>query len=243
MPIMAVLCALSYGCGSGPPSTKDRTSQHPGGKVCTERPPTSYNASAESRLNVALPLLGKTDAQAEGMIKGYLSQEAGGTKEGADIGDILNHICQLASNGNWSEERTARLVEVAIMAGAQGQSNLNKGSGPPAEESPSMRLAKFCKQPIVGLSRQPEAFVPIWVGLLAHLKGEKFPPDRDLQSLYNLKGRFRDYYNAPEDFFSESLYTLKCLEDIGEVKLEKLGTTGTYGGKVFKNQRIVFRSP
>ena len=110
-------------------------------------------------------------------------------------------------------------------------------------ESPSMRLAKTCKQPVVGLRRQPEAFVPIWVGLLIGLKGEKFPPDRDLQSLYNLKGRYRDYYNTPDDFFSESLYTLKCLEDVGEIKLEKLGTTGTYGGKVFENQRIDFGEP
>ena len=110
-------------------------------------------------------------------------------------------------------------------------------------ESPSMRLAKTCKQPVVGLRRQPEAFVPMWAGLLIGLKGEKFPPDRDLQSLYNLKGRYRDYYNTPDDFFSESLYTLKCLEDVGEIKLEKLGTTGTYGGKVFENQRIDFGEP
>ena len=107
-------------------------------------------------------------------------------------------------------------------------------------ESQSMRLAKTCKQPVVGLRRQPEAFVPMWVDLSNALRREKFPPDRDLQSLYNLKGRYRDYYNTPDDFFSESLYTLKCLEDVGEIRLEKLGTTGTYGGKVFENQRIDF---
>lgn len=110
------------------------------------------------------------------------------------------------------------------------------------QESPAMRLAKSCKQPIDGLKRQPETFVPIWVDLLVKLKGEKFSADRDLQSLYNLKSRYRDYYNAPEDFFSESLYTLKCLEDVGEVKLEKLGTTGKYQNMDFDNQRILFKT-
>jgi hypothetical protein len=110
-------------------------------------------------------------------------------------------------------------------------------------ESPSMRLAKICTQPVVGLRRQPEEFVPIWMGILLKLKGEKFPSDRDLQSLYNLKGRYRDYYNTPDDFFSESLYTLKCLEDVGEIKLQQLGATGKQGDKVFKNQRIIFKSP
>ena len=111
------------------------------------------------------------------------------------------------------------------------------------QESPAMRLAKSCTQPIVGLRRQPEEFVPIWMGILLKLKGEKFPPDRDLQNLYNIKGRYGDYYNTPEDFFSESLYTIKCLQDVGEIKLQQLGASGKQGDKVFENQRIIFKSP
>jgi hypothetical protein len=245
VPIMAVLCSLFYGC-KGPPTTGDRTVQHPDGKACTERPPASYNASAESRLKATLPLAGKTEAQAEASIQAYLRQEAGGTKKGEDVGDILNHICQMASNGNWSEAGTQRLVEMTI-AGWAGKETEDKkgtaGAGPTPKESPAIRLAKSCKQPIVGLNRRPEAFLPIWIELLLRLRDDKFPPDRDLQNLYNIKSRRRDSYNAPEDFFSESLYTLKCLEDVGELKLESLGTTGTYGGKVFENQRIVFRDP
>jgi hypothetical protein len=106
-----------------------------------------------------------------------------------------------------------------------------------------IRFAKACKKPVDGLNRQPESFVPLWLDMLRLLYKEKFAPDRDLLNLYRIKGRYRDPYPAPEGFFRESLYTLKCLEDAGEMKLEKLGTTSTYGGKPFENQRIVFRSP
>lgn len=103
-----------------------------------------------------------------------------------------------------------------------------------------IRLAQSCKQPMAGLRRQPEDFFPTWHAFLFYLKREKFPPDRDLLNLYLIKGRYKDSYNLPEDFFSESLYTIKCLEDVDAAKLEKLGTTATYGGKVFDNQRIIF---
>ena len=82
------------------------------------------------------------------------------------------------------------------------------------QESLSDRLVRTCKQPLDGLNRQPQEFVPIWLGPLRQLHRE--------------------------DFFRESLYTLKCLEDAGEVKLEKLGTTGKREDKVFENQRIIF---
>lgn len=110
-------------------------------------------------------------------------------------------------------------------------------------ESSEIRFAKSCKQPVDGLGRQPESFVPIWLDMVRLLYKEKFPPDRDLLNLYRIKGRYRDPYNAPDDFFRESLYTLKCLEDAGQIKLEKLGTTSTFGGKVFENQRIDFGEP
>jgi hypothetical protein len=109
-------------------------------------------------------------------------------------------------------------------------------------ESSEIRFAKSCKQPVDGLRRQPESFVPIWLDILRVLYKEKFPPDRDLLNLYSIKDRYRDPYHTPDDFFRESLYTLKCLEDTGEMKLEKLGTTSTYGGKAFDNQRIIFKS-
>lgn len=99
----------------------------------------------------------------------------------------------------------------------QGQSNLtNKGtagSGQPPEESPSTRLAKSCKQPLIGLRRPPAAFLGIWLSVLNELKTQRFPPDHDLVNLYKFKSRRRDNANQPDDFFRESLYTLKCLED------------------------------
>lgn len=65
-----------------------------------------------------------------------------------------------------------------------------------------IRLAQSCKQPIVGLRRQPEEFFPLWYGFLGYLKKEKFPQDRDLLNLYQIKGGYRDpRYNTLEDFF------------------------------------------
>lgn len=115
------------------------------------------------------------------------------------------------------------------------------GSAKATQESLSTYLVRTCKQPPVGLNRRPEYFVPYWFEYLHKLKEEKFPAGRDLQSLYYIKGRYRDHLYTPEDVFSESLYTLKCLEEMGEVKLEKLGTTGKYQEKAFENQRIVFQ--
>src|SRR5207249_4608674 len=121
----------------------------------------------------------------------------------------------------------------------QGQPN------PPApKESLAMRLAKVCKQPVVGLTRRPEAFLPIWIEILLRLKDTKFEPDRTLQNLYKIKDRIRDpEYSTADDFIRESLYTLRCLEDVGEVKLKNLGTHEKYLGKDFENQLIVFKSP
>lgn len=111
------------------------------------------------------------------------------------------------------------------------------------QESLEDRLVRTCKQPTVGLKMQPAYFVPIWLGYLRGLKQKKFPPDRDLQNLYHIKGRYRDDLYVPEDIFSTSLYTLRCLQDMGALQLEKLGTTGKYGETVFDNQRIVFSNP
>jgi hypothetical protein len=130
--IMAVVCFLPYGC-SGPLSTKDRTiaqPPQPGGtgplKVCTERVPDYYNAAVDSRVKAALPLAGKTEAQAEASIQAYLRQEAGGTKSGKDLQDILTHICQMANNGNWSEATTERIINRFIDRWGGGESEARK---------------------------------------------------------------------------------------------------------------------
>lgn len=112
------------------------------------------------------------------------------------------------------------------------------------QESLSDRLIRTCEQPTVGLKKEPTFFVPLWVSYLRALKHENAPSERDLQSLYNIKGRYRDHLYNAEDVFSTSLYTLKCLEEMGELRFEKLGTTGKMGdNKSFDNQRIVFLAP
>jgi hypothetical protein len=160
-----------------------------------------------------------------------------GNPEMVDYFTRMTHF--FARQPNINEQLQWRQTNPFPKIAAQGTT----GSGPTPEEPLAIRLAKVCKQPVVGLTRRPQAFLPIWIEILLRLRDDKFPPDRDLQNLYNIKSRIRDTYNAPDDFFRESIYTVKCLEDVGELKLESLGTTGTYGGKVFENQRIIFRNP
>ena len=115
VPIMAVVGLLSYGC-KGPESTQARSVPHPpqpGGtevlKVCTERP-QSYTASVESQLKAVLPLLGKSDVEAEGTVKAFLSQQPRGTQRGEELNNYLFYICQMSNNGKWSEATTERLI-------------------------------------------------------------------------------------------------------------------------------------
>ena len=111
----------------------------------------------ENRLRAALPLAGKTEAQAEASLQAYLSQDAGGTKEGADVGDILNHICQMASNGNWSEAGTQRLVETALAGWAGKKSESTAGSPTTPKEPLEVTLAKSCKQSTDGLNQHEKS--------------------------------------------------------------------------------------
>ena len=80
-------------------------------KVCTEQPPASYTSSVENRLKADLPLLGTTEAQAEGVISSYLEQKSGVTETGEDVAAYTFYICQMAHNGGWSEAGTARLID------------------------------------------------------------------------------------------------------------------------------------
>jgi hypothetical protein len=104
-------------------------------------------------------------------------------------------------------------------------------------------LLKTCDQSIVGLKRRPDVFLPAWRSVVDRLHKERLASAHDLLNLYNLKIRMRDEPNDPEDLFREALFTLKCLEDVGELRMEKLGTTSTYWGKNFENQMIIFRNP
>jgi hypothetical protein len=122
VPIAVVLCSLSSGC-SGPPTTQERTIQQADGKRCLERPP-SYDAAAESRLKLTLPLTGVSEAEADATLQGYVSQKAGGTTRGEDLQNELNHLCLMANNGRWNEATTARLFEMLILDSKSRESNV-----------------------------------------------------------------------------------------------------------------------
>ena len=114
LPGLFCFCLFLLSACSSPstaPSTSERSvHQDSQRKVCTERPPESYTSSVETRLKAELPLLGKSEAQAEGTVKSYLQQKSGGTKNSADRATSLFYICQMANNGGWGEERTERLL-------------------------------------------------------------------------------------------------------------------------------------
>jgi hypothetical protein len=137
VPIMAVMCLLAYGC-KGPPSTGDREINQTGEKgtlkICLERAPAFYNAEVDSRLKAALPLAGKTEAQAEASVQAYLRQEAGGTKRGQDLQDYMNHICLMANNGNWSEATTERLLVLGIKTFGGEETGTKTEQGKPKVE-------------------------------------------------------------------------------------------------------------
>lgn len=112
--LAAAIPLISIGC-TGTPGTQERTVQQGGTgtvKVCTERPPSTYTASVERRLKASLPLAGKTEAQAEGVIREHLNQEAGSTKIGEDLQSYMFYLCQMANNGGWSEGTTERLINL-----------------------------------------------------------------------------------------------------------------------------------
>lgn len=120
LPVMALLCCLAVGCQNRPPSTADRSIPHPPQpdgsvlKICTERVPDFYTSSVDANVKAALPLSGKTAAQAEAAVDSYVKQESGGTSSGKDLQDYLRYICQMANNGKWSEATTERLINKMV---------------------------------------------------------------------------------------------------------------------------------
>lgn len=93
------------------PDTQSRTVyQNEGQKACTEKRPARYTSDFESRLKAVLPLVGKTGAEAEGLIKSFLSQQFGGTRFGEDLQGYLFYICQMSNSGKWSADETLRAI-------------------------------------------------------------------------------------------------------------------------------------
>jgi len=103
----------------------------------------------------------------------------------------------------------------------------------PAAEKP-------CEQSLVGLKRQPEVFLPTWRSLVTSLRKNRLI--HDLQNLFEVWGRIPVGLTG-KDLIQEAIFTLNCMAQKGELKLEKLGTTGRFWGEDFENQRIIFRNP
>ena len=100
--------------------------------------------------------------------------------------------------------------------------------------------ADTCEQPLSTLKRRPEAFVPGWLSVLNRLRKER--NTYDLRNLFEVWGRIPVGLTG-KDLIQEATYTLNCLAEDGQLKMEKLGVTSRYWGEDFENQMIIFRNP
>jgi hypothetical protein len=174
-----------------------------------------------------------------------------GNPEMVDYFTRLTHF--LARQPSISDQLQWRQANPFPKASGQGPSILNnngiadfsltgEGAHPDVGALASARLARMCTQSITGLKRPPEIFLHEWRSVANRLRKERLPAEHDLLNLYSLKARLRHEPSDPRDLFLEALFTLKCLEDIGELQLKKTDLEKTYWGVNFKNHLIIFRN-
>ena len=97
-----------------------------------------------------------------------------------------------------------------------------------------------CHQSIAGLKSQPKVFVLEWRSVLERLHNER--TTYDLRNLYQVWGRI-PVGLTQKYLIQEATYTLNCLAEEGQLKMEKLGVTSKYLGEDFENQMIIFTNP
>jgi len=83
-------------------------------------------------------------------------------------------------------------------------------------------------------------FVPDWIFHLNSLRRER--NTYDLQNLFEVAGRIPVGLTG-KDLIQEATFTLNCLSDRRELRMERLGASGRYWGEDFENRRITFLKP
>jgi hypothetical protein len=125
--------------------------------------------------------------------------------------------------------------------GSETRSRVDPPVMPPQQPEMKQPAAeKSCEQSLVGLKRPPEVFLPTWRSVVNSLRKNRLI--HDLQNLFEVWGRIPVGLTG-KDLIYEALFTLNCMGDRGELRMEQLGTTGRYWGENFENQMIVFRNP
>jgi hypothetical protein len=104
---------------------------------------------------------------------------------------------------------------------------------------PQPSLLAPCHQSTTKLKRQPRMFFLAWRSTLERLRNERHT--YDLQNLFEIWGRVPIGLTG-RDLIREATYTLKCLEEDGLLKMEKMGTTSMSWGENFENHLITFRN-
>jgi hypothetical protein len=124
--------------------------------------------------------------------------------------------------------------------GKEKERGTRSRSTPPILPPTPPEAAKPCEQSLVGLKRPPDLFLPVWRAVVNSLSKKRLI--QDLQNLFEVWGRIPDGLTG-KDLIQEATYTLNCMKEKGELRMEKLGTTGRYWGENFENQMIIFRNP
>lgn len=124
------------------------------------------------------------------------------------------------------------------MERCQGRNRYEDVVKPPKQvEIKQPEVEKQCEQSIVGLKRRPNVFLPAWRSAVNSLRKNRLI--LDLQNLFEVWDRIPVGLTG-KDLILEAAYTLNCMEQAGELRMEKLGTTGRYWAENFENQMIIF---
>jgi hypothetical protein len=129
--------------------------------------------------------------------------------------------------------------------GKEKGSGTRPGSNPPVmpptpPETKKQEVEKPCDQSLAGLKRPPEVFVPTWRSVVKSLPNNRLI--LDLQNLFEVWGRIPIGLTG-KDLINEATFTLNCMEQKGELRMEKLGTPGRYWAENFENKMIIFLKP
>lgn len=127
---LVIFLTLMSGCKSGPPITENRTvifgeaSQGDEGRItvaqvkmkCTEPAPSSYTESVKNLLETNLRLQTVESLKLAAEFSRNMQSFTAHTPEGTDLKSILFYICEVSINRGFSDETTANLMGLAIMA-------------------------------------------------------------------------------------------------------------------------------
>ena len=158
------------------------------------------------------------------------------------LNEYIGTVRKTIQQQNLKTKQPTKVSPPITQPGKENESGTRPRVVPPALTLPQSEMKqpeaeKPCEQSLVGLKRRPDIFLPHWRAAVKSLRENRLI--YDLQNLFEVWGRILVGLTG-KDLILEATFTLKCLEDRGELRMEPLGTSGRYWGENFENQRIIF---